>query len=66
MAANGRMVVRDIDVAWDGGTFHVSGGTIVDIPAGSALETAYGAGNLVSLSVAQSGGGGGDTQPLET
>jgi hypothetical protein len=65
MAANGRMVSKDIDVTWDGGVFHVNAGTIVDIPAGSALETAYGTGNLVSLTSTQAGGGGGDTQPLE-
>lgn len=65
MAANGRMVVRNIDVTWDGGVFHVKAGTIVDIPAGSALETAYGTTNLVALTAAQIGGGGGDTQPLE-
>jgi hypothetical protein len=61
MAANPRMVTTDITVIWDGGTFHVSRGTIVDIPAGSSLESAYGLSNLVSLdSQDQSGDPGGD------
>lgn len=46
MAANPRIVTTDITVSWDGGTTRVLRGTIVDIPAGSALEAAYGAGNL--------------------
>ena len=51
MAANPRQVITDTDVNWDGGTFHVLGGTIVDIPGGSALEDAYGGpANLVALS----------------
>jgi hypothetical protein len=33
-------------VSWDGGTFKVLRGTIVDIPPGGPLEAAYGAGNL--------------------
>lgn len=50
MALNPRLVNTDTDVTWDGGTFNVPAGTVVDIPAGSALETAYGgAGNLTSL-----------------
>ena len=51
MALNPRMVNTDTPVTWDGGTILVPAGTIVDIPAGSALETAYGgASNLTSLS----------------
>ena len=49
MAANPRMVNKDIDVTWDGGVTHVLAGTIVDIPAGSTLETAYGSANLSAL-----------------
>lgn len=49
MAANPRMLTTDVTVSWDGGTTKVLRGTIVDIPAGSALETAYGASNLVAL-----------------
>jgi hypothetical protein len=50
MAANPRVVATDITVNWDGGTTFVRRGTVVDIPAGSALETAYGGpSNLVSF-----------------
>ena len=54
MALNPRMVNTDTTVTWDSGTVRVPAGTIVDIPAGSALETAYGgAGNLTTLSAQQ-------------
>lgn len=54
MAANPRMVNTDTSVTWDGGVTLVPAGTIVDIPAGSALETAYGgSSNLTSLSAQQ-------------
>jgi hypothetical protein len=50
MAANARLVINDTNVAWDGGLVHVPAGTIVDIPPGSVLETAYGGtGNLADL-----------------
>lgn len=50
MAANPRIVATAINVAWDGGTTRVAQGTIVDIPAGSTLEAAYGGnGNLVAI-----------------
>jgi hypothetical protein len=63
MAANPRMVTKNITVAWDGGTFPVTAGTVVDIPAGGSLETAYGAGNLVSLTQQQLGSDE-DTEPI--
>ena len=51
MAINPRMVNTDTIVTWDGGTFNVPAGTVVDSPPGSALETAYGGmGNLTDLS----------------
>jgi len=54
MALNPRMVNTDTQVTWDGGTFRVKAGTIVDIANGSAQETAYGgAGNLTTLSSQQ-------------
>jgi hypothetical protein len=54
MALNPRMVNTDTTVTWDGGTFVVPAGTIVDIANGSAQETAYGgAGNLTTLSAQQ-------------
>ena len=63
MAANPRMVKTNIQVTWDSAVFNVTAGTIVDIPAGSSLETAYGAGNLVSLTSQQLGGDS-DTEPI--
>jgi hypothetical protein len=57
------MVKTNITVTWDGGIFPVTAGTVVDIPAGSSLETAYGAGNLVSLTSQQLGGDE-DTEPI--
>ena len=54
MAANPRQVIAAADVNWDGGITHVLAGTIVDIPAGSALETAYGGTpNLLTLGAPQ-------------
>lgn len=56
MAANPRIVQSDTIVAWDGGSVFVAKGTIVDIPAGSALETAYGgSGNLQPLNARLTG-----------
>lgn len=68
MASNPRLVAQDTTVAWDGATFLVPKGTIVDIPAGSALETAYGLSNLVSIggiaSDVNPGGDPGQSEPL--
>ena len=63
MALNPRMVTVNIPVTWDGVTFNVTAGTVVDIPPGSALEAAYGAGNLVALTSQQTGGSA-DTDPV--
>jgi len=63
MAANPRMVSKNIQVTWDSVVFNVTAGTIVDIPAGSALETAYGTSNLVSLTGSQQSGDS-DTEPI--
>jgi len=60
MAANPRLVNKNITVVWDGGSFGVTRGTVVDIPAGSSLETAYGAGNLSAIGTADT------TEPLGT
>jgi hypothetical protein len=49
MAANPRMVTQDTDVTWAGVVKHIVRGTIVDIPPGSDLESAYGLDNLVAL-----------------
>jgi hypothetical protein len=42
MAGHPRMVLTDTQVTWDGGTFTVRHGTVVDIVPGSALEAANG------------------------
>ena len=39
-----------VTVAWDHSRITVPAGTVVDIAPGSALESAYGAGNLADLS----------------
>lgn len=63
MAASPRLVSTDFTLAWDGVQTFVPRGTIVDIPPGSALETAYASGNLVSLAKAQQGA---DDVPADT
>ena len=37
-------------INWDGGSTILCAGQVVDFPAGGALETAIGAGNLTALS----------------
>jgi hypothetical protein len=64
MAASPRVVAVDTPVTWDGYTTLVLRGTIVDIPPGSALETAYGTGNLVSIGPTSAQVLSGDTEPL--
>jgi hypothetical protein len=64
MAANPRLVANDVTVVWDSVSTFVPRGTIVDIPAGSALETAYGGvSNLVSLGASSAEVVSGDTEP---
>jgi hypothetical protein len=64
MAASPRVVANDIPVTWDGYTTLVLRGTIVDIPPGSALETAYGVSNLVALGPTSAQVMSGDTEPI--
>jgi hypothetical protein len=52
MGANVRIVKADTTFTYDGVSQSVAMGTIIDIPAGSALETAIGAGNLAALGAA--------------
>lgn len=63
MGANDRMVTQDIVLTWDGVQQPVRAGTIVDIPAGSALEAAYGLGNLVALTATDTQGDDQDLEP---
>ena len=44
-----RQLTTGTDVSWDGGLVHIPAGTIIDCPPGSAMEAAYGPGNLVDL-----------------
>jgi hypothetical protein len=50
MALNPRQVISDTTVTWDSCTTFVLAGTIVDVAPGSALEAAYGAANLTTMS----------------
>ena len=66
MAANPRIVINDVNITWDGSVTLVPKGTIVDIPAGSSLEAAYGGvGNLASIGSSQEalGGDPGESEP---
>jgi hypothetical protein len=64
MGANVRMVNTDTVFTYDGASQRIQAGTLIDVPAGSALETAIGVGNLTSLSVSQDTiDAGGDTPP---
>jgi len=48
------MVIADVDVPYDGVVTHVLRGTVVDVPAGSPMEAAYGtASNLATLTAQQ-------------
>jgi hypothetical protein len=60
MAQNPRVTAADLTITWDGVQTFVPRGTVVDVPAGSALETAYGVSNLVSLTGSMLS----DTEPL--
>lgn len=53
MGANMRQVLNDTTFTYDGVSQRIQAGTVIDIPAGSALETAIGTGNLISLTAAQ-------------
>jgi hypothetical protein len=52
MAANPRIVKTDTTFTYDGVSQTIQMSTIIDVPAGSALETAIGAGNLATLGTA--------------
>jgi hypothetical protein len=62
MSANPRVVTAMVTYTWDGGTWTLPAGTIIDCAPGSALETAIGAGNLGTMSsqVLQDAAAGGE------
>lgn len=47
MSGNPRLVASDITFTWDGVEQRLQRGTVLDVPAGSALEKALGPENLV-------------------
>jgi hypothetical protein len=53
MAANPQVVNTDITMTWDGASQRVARGTLIDVPAGSALQTALGSENLTALPAAR-------------
>ena len=50
MSANPRVVLAEVSYSWDGGTWTLPAGMILDVPPGGPLESAIGAGNLGTLS----------------
>lgn len=46
MAANPRVVTEPVTITWDGAPQYLPKGQIIDVPPGSALEEAIGAGRL--------------------
>lgn len=51
MSGNPRLVASDITFTWDGVEQRLQRGTVLDVPAGSALEKALGPENLVPFGV---------------
>lgn len=49
MAANGRTLKTTVTVTYDRVVMRIPNGTVIDVPAGSALETAIGVANLTPL-----------------
>lgn len=49
MSGNPRVVAVDTTFTWDHAPQRLARGTVIDVPARSALEKAIGAGNLVPL-----------------
>ena len=64
MAANPRVLNTDVTLIWDGVQTYVPKGTIVDVPAGSSLEAAYGLSNLTAIGGSETTGDDpGETEP---
>ena len=51
--------IRDVTVTWDMVSQRIARGTVIDVPAASALLTALGAGNLTALTTQQQSCDGG-------
>ena len=59
MASNPQVVNTDITVTWDMVLQRIPRGTLIDVPAGSALLTALGSRNLTALSASRQSCDGG-------
>jgi hypothetical protein len=70
MAANPQMITNSITINYDGVNsaangfggytgYHLQRGTVIDVPVGSALATAIGAGNMTPLTSQQTADMGG-------
>jgi hypothetical protein len=66
MAANPFIVSKTITVTYDHVTTTIKAGTVIDVPAGSALLTAIGAGNLTALTPQQTSGAPGVGPEVDT
>ncbi len=62
MSANPRLVLNTVTYSWDGGTWTLPAGAIIDCAPGSALETAINPANLGTMSaqVLQDAAAGGE------
>jgi hypothetical protein len=58
MASNPQLVNTDCTITWDGASQRIPRGTVIDVPAGSALATALG-GNITALTTQQKSSNGG-------
>lgn len=59
MAANPQIINQDTTVTWDGVSQRIPRGTLIDVPPGSALQTAIGSSNLTALTAQQTSNTGG-------
>jgi hypothetical protein len=60
MAANPQLVTADCVITYDGVPQRIPRGTVIDVPAGSALATALGA-NITALTTQQKSSNGGSS-----
>jgi hypothetical protein len=60
MASNPQLVNADCTITWDGVSQRIPRGTVIDVPAGSALATALGS-NITALTTQQKSSNGGSS-----
>jgi len=63
MAARGLLIIKATTITYDGVQHRLHAGQIIDVPAGSALNTAIGA-NGVALTAQQQAGAAGEHEPI--